>query len=47
MTSCNAFVMVACMTGALWAKQGERDISRGVRHERKVRDEGKRKINNS
>ena len=29
---------VACMTGALWAKRGERDISRGAR------DEGKRKI---
>ena len=29
---------LACMTGALWAKRGERDISRGAR------DEGKRKI---
>ena len=35
---------VACMTGALWAKRGERDISRGARHEREARDEGKRKI---
>ena len=34
------------MTGALWAKRGERDISRGARHEREVRDEGKRKIIN-
>ena len=24
---------VACMTGALWAKRGERDISRGARHD--------------
>ena len=32
------------MTGALWAKRGERDISRGARHEREARDEGKRKI---
>ena len=31
---------IACMTGA----RGERDISRGARHERKARDEGKRKI---
>ena len=35
---------IACMTGALWAKWGERDISRGARHEREVQDEGKRKI---
>ena len=35
---------LACMTGALWAKRGERDISRGARHEREARDEGKRKI---
>ena len=35
---------LACMTGALWAKRGERDISRGARHEREVRHEGKRKI---
>ena len=41
---------VACMTGALWARRGERDISRGARHERgaqherEARDEGKRKI---
>ena len=33
--------LLACMTGALWAKQGERDISRGARHEREARDEGK------
>ena len=32
------------MTGALWAKRGERDISRGALHEREARDEGKRKI---
>ena len=25
------------MTGALWAKRGERDISRGARHEREER----------
>ena len=30
------------MTGALWAKRGERDISCGARHEREARDEGKR-----
>ena len=36
--------MIACMKGALWAKRGERDISRRARHERQVRDEGKRKI---
>ena len=36
--------ILACMTGALWAKRGERDISRRARHERKARDEGKRKI---
>ena len=36
---------VACMTGALWAKRGKRDISRGARHERKARDEGERKYN--
>ena len=30
------------MTGALWAKRGERDISRGARHEREARDEGKK-----
>ena len=35
---------LACMTGALWAKRGERDISRGARHEREARGEGKRKI---
>ena len=29
------------MTGALWAKRGERDISRGARHEREARDEGR------
>ena len=32
------------MTGALWAKRGERDISRGARHEREARDEVKIKI---
>ena len=32
------------MTGALWAKRGERDISSGARHEREAREEGKRKI---
>ena len=32
------------MTGALWAKRGERDISRGAWHEREARDEGNRKI---
>ena len=32
------------MTGALGAKRGERDISRGARHEREARDEGRRKI---
>ena len=37
------WLFVACMTGALWAKRGERDISRGARHEREARDEGKRK----
>ena len=31
------------MTGALRAKRGERDISRGARHQREARDEGKRK----
>ena len=44
---CNVFIAIlsiACMTGALWAKRGERDISRGARHEREARDEGKRKI---
>ena len=30
------------MTGALWAKRGERDISRAARQEREARDEGKR-----
>ena len=35
---------LACMTGALWAKRGERDISRGARHEHEARDEEKRKI---
>ena len=35
---------IACMTGALRAKRGERDISRGARHECEARDEGKRKI---
>ena len=38
---CNVFIAIlsiACMTGALWAKRGERDISR------EARDEGKRKI---
>ena len=35
---------LACMTGALWAKRGEHDISRGPRHEREARDEGKGKI---
>ena len=28
---------IACMTGALWAKRDERDISRGARHEREAR----------
>ena len=32
------------MTGTLWAKRGERDISRGAQHEREARDERKRKI---
>ena len=32
------------MTGALWAKRGERDISREARHELEARDERKRKI---
>ena len=41
---CSLLPVVACMTGALWAKRGERDISRGARHEREARDEGKRKI---
>ena len=44
---CNVFIAIlsiACMTGALWAKRGERDISRGARYEREARDEGKRKI---
>ena len=27
---------IACMTGALWPEWGERDISRGARHEREV-----------
>ena len=27
------------MTGAFWAKRGERDISRGARDEREARDE--------
>ena len=40
----NISAALACMTGALRAKRGERDISRGARHERKARDEGKRKI---
>ena len=35
---------VACITGALWAKRGERDISLGARHEREARDEWKGKI---
>ena len=35
---------VACMTGALWAKRGERDISCGAWHECEARDEGKGKI---
>jgi len=35
---------LACMTEALWAKRGERDISLGARHEREAREEGKRKI---
>ena len=30
------------MTGALWVKRRERDISRGARHELEARDEGKR-----
>ena len=34
---------IACMTGALWAKWGELDISRGERHQREARDEGRRK----
>ena len=37
-------IFLACMTGALWARRGERDISRGARHEREARDEGNRKI---
>ena len=32
------------MTGALLAKRGERAISRGARHEREARDEGKGEI---
>ena len=34
-------MIVAYMAGALWAKRGERDSSRGARHEREARDEGK------
>ena len=29
-------ICLACMTGALWAKRGERDISRGARYEREA-----------
>ena len=39
-----AHFSLAFMTGALRAKRGERDISRGARHEREARDEEKRKI---
>ena len=39
-----AHFSLACMTGALWAKRDERDISRGARHEREARDEEKRKF---
>ena len=38
------YLKIAFMTGALWAKRGEHDISRGARHEREARDEGKRKM---
>ena len=30
----NVFQILARMTGALWAKRGERDISRGTRRAR-------------
>ena len=33
---------IACMTGALWAKRDERDISRGARHEREARTRGEK-----
>ena len=33
----------ACITGALWAKRGERDILREARNECEARDEGRRK----
>ena len=32
----------ACITGALWAKRGERDILREARDEHESRDEGRR-----
>jgi len=34
---------IACMTGALWAKWGECDISHGAWHKREAQDEGKKK----
>ena len=43
-SGCSVQWGIACMTSALWAKWGKRDISRGARHEREVQDEGKRKI---
>ena len=35
---------LACITGALWAKRGERGILHETRNECKARDEGRRKI---
>ena len=43
-TQSTGLATLACTTGALWAKRGKRDISRGARHLREARDEGKRKI---
>ena len=37
-------IRVACITGALWAKRGERGILREVRNECEARDEGRRAL---
>ena len=38
------FYQIACITGTLWAKRGERGILREARNEYEAWDEGRRKV---
>ena len=41
---CLRLYIVACITGALWAKRGKRGILSEARNKREAQDEGRRKI---